>query len=678
MINNNFSVFDSKLRTGYKPVPGSTLMEPVYVDCLTIITETKSSRGFGYAVVSIDHAASKSVIVYAQSGVKFLTADVKEILSAICTPAGVKSYTVITDPNVIVSVPKTDLLIVNKLDELLMASNYNAYAFKLLKLTDRDTNNVSLNAYVNNIGTLMDTTGNPVVLTDAVIPVPPRKWCSHRKEVDWNLFWNSPLLTDEEKDMCRTSIDVQVAYSNKDRDTRKIIERQFYVDYPSRNWVFNLLHGVPGSGKTTMIMKDICALNNIPCLYIIGDARASISKMIAVVAPTQMPSGTVELTLTESVWAKCMKYNLPLVVFIDEIDTMNTLDLKQLGTLATEGKAVINTTHYKNNSKSIYYFGAFNPGSANASEFPDSFEDRLMWFSIPKVTEQEQIDYINISYMSKLNINNKQSLVQEYLDKLETYKQDDPALTEKIQNLALCFTSINLNACDEKALKWFLDEQLKTLVPQSSNVTFKEGVYTEAYAHQVNTIDYTPSVGMAIKKFFNRTNEKLAELTRGIQTTKRNRNSTITIPDRSYDVFVDLIFSYSSVDKAFEFMIKNRLPEGFVLNVPGANTQAGVDNAPNSIYTALHNYMEADIKDLQNFLFNTVVSPVADSYYTKYVKNLQHVAASTNVEEDDSLGLNEMVTDALRSSRSGGKTQAAKDKKSILDDLDSLDDIFNN
>lgn len=640
---NNFSVFESFLRTGYKPVPGSTMVEPIYTPCLTLVTESKSSRGFGFVVFSIDHRASKSVVVYAQSSVRFLTNEVKTLLSTLCTPKGTRNYQVVSDPNVNLSLSKNDLLITKKLDNLFFASIFSNEDFTSIPLANRDTNNVSLNAYVNTIATLMDTQGNSITLVDSVAPAITRKWCSQYREIDWNLFWDSNLLTDEEKDMCRTSIDVQVAYSNKDRDIRRIIQRQFNVDYPSRTWMFNMLHGVPGSGKTTMVMKDICALNNIPCLYIIGDARASISKMIAVVGPTQMPNGSVELTLTESVWAKCMKYNLPLVVFIDEIDTMSTLDLKQLGTLATEGKAVINTTHYKNDARSIYYFGAFNPGSANASEFPDSFEDRLMWFSVPKVSEEEQIAYTNISYSSKLNISSKQSIIQDYLDKLQSIKENNPELESKIKNLALTFTSLKLNACDEKALRWFCDEQIKSLTSTQSSVSFKEGVLTDVYAHQVGTIDYIPDVSTKITKFFNKMNAKLAESTRGIQKTKRDRNACITIPNRCYDVFVDLIFSYSSVEKAFEFIIMNRLPEGFVLNVAGSTTQAGVDGAPKSLYNALHSYMEADIKDLHNYLFNSVNSEEAEEEYNKSIISLQHVAASNTTVNNSSPSLSEMV-----------------------------------
>lgn len=641
---NKFSVFASQLVTGYKPVPGSTMMEPTYAPCLTMVTESKSSRGYGFVVFSIDHAASKSVIVYAQSSVRFLTNEIKSLLSGLCTPKGAKSYSVTQDPNVNLSLSKNSLLIIKKLDSLFFSNNLLNCDFSSLSLSDRDTNNTSLNAYVNTIATLMDTQGNPVTLSDSVAPAITRKWCSQYKEIDWSLFWESNLLTDEEKNMCRTSIDVQVAYSNKDRDIRKIIQRQFNVDYPSRNWVFNILHGVPGSGKTTMIMKDICALNNIPCLYIIGDARASISKMIAIVAPTEMPSGKVELTLTESVWAKCLKNNLPLVVFIDEIDTMNTLDLKQLGTLATEGKAVINTTHYKNDARSIYYFGAFNPGSANASEFPDSFEDRLLWFSVPKVSEEEQINYRDISYSSKLNLSSKQGIIQDYLDKLEELKGTNPQLENKIKNLALTFTSLNLKNCNEEALKWFCDEQLKSLTPRPIGVTFKEGKFMDVYAHQIGTIDYKKEVNTKISKFFNKMNGYLADQTRGVQKTKRDRNACITIPDRCYDVFVDLIFSYSSVAKAFEFIIMNRLPKGFVLNIAGCNTKAGEDNAPSTIYKALYSHLESDIQDLHNYLFNSVDSQEAEDEYKNYITSLQHVAASANSNSSQSApSLSDMV-----------------------------------
>lgn len=663
----NFAIFKSNLRTGYQPVQGSTLVQPIYTPCLTLVMETKSSRGFGFVVFSIDHAATKSVIVYAQSSVRFLTNEVKDILSKLCTPANTKLYSVVADPNVNLSLSKNDLLITDKLDNLFFYSTLLNYDFQSLKLADRDTNNVSLNTYINSISTLLDVQGNPIILSDTSTPIVTRKWCSQYKNIDWNLFWQSPYISDAEKEMCKTSLDIQVAYSNKDRDIRKIIERQFNIDYPSRNWVFNILHGVPGSGKTTMIMKDICALNNIPCLYIIGDARASISKMIALVAPTEMPNGKVELTLTESVWAKALKYNLPLVVFIDEIDTLTTLDLKQLGTLSTEGKAVINTTHYKNDSRSIYYFGAFNPGSANASEFPDSFEDRLMWFSIPKVSEEEQINYTDISYSSKLDLSSKQNIVQGYIDKLEAIRKESPELKAKLDNISFALTTLNLTRCNTDALEWFCKEQLNSLHPHSPSISFKEGVFNNVYAHQIGTIDYSKEVSIKIRKLFNKTNNKLSELTRGIQRTKRDRNACITISDRAYDIFVDLIFSYSSVSKAFEFMIMNRLPEGFVLNVAGSIQQAGIDSAPRSIYNALYNYMEPDIKDLHNYLFNTSNNQDVENEYINNITKLQHIAAvSPIINSSDSL---DTMLDNLSSIDSSPTTD-------IVDEWGEVEDIL--
>lgn len=646
----DFGLIKSLIRTGYKPVPGSPLMEPVYAECNTMVLETPSSRGYGYIVFSIDHP-SKNVIVYAQSNTRLLTNDVKDTLIALCTPANTKKYDVVTDPALIVGVPQQDLLLLEKLDNLFYSSTVISHGFTPLKLNSRDTNNIYLINYLQSIGEFRDASANPTTILDSKAPAVERKWASTKKDPAWNLFWNSPHITDEEKANCKMNLNLQVAYANKDNDTRNIIDRQFYVDYPSRNYKFNILHGVPGSGKTTMIMEDLCALNNIPCLYINGDARASINKMIQLVGPSKNAQGVVELTLEESVWAKCLKYNLPLVVFFDEIDTMNSLELKNLGTLATSGKATINTSHYNNKGNSIYYFGAFNPGSVNASEFPDSFEDRLLWFSIPKVSQKEKIDYRVLASQSQLNISNKQSIIKKYLTELEGMKGEHPELEFTLNELVLNFTSINLNTCTEEALKWYCDRAIANLTPQPTKVTFKEGVFSNIFIDDVGTVAYEPLVDSKITKFFDKMNEKLAELTRGIQTTKRNRNSTITIADRSYDVFKDLIFCYSSVSEAFKFMILNRLPSGFVLNVPGAVSVAGVDGAPRAIYEALYNYMEKDIEDLNNYLFKTsVANTEAEDCYKDNIIKLQHSPAPTSNTVDTSSNTLESIVDDILTS----------------------------
>jgi hypothetical protein len=633
-IINVFSVFESKLRTGYKPVPGSNgLFEPIYTPCLTMVCETKTSRGYAYIVFSVDHKASKSVIVYAQSKASFLTPEVENTLSALCTPATANKYVVVTDPHMSLSVSPSDLLITKKLDNLFYASVFNKANFTSLKLADRDTNKVTLNAYIHSIATLMDTTGNPVQLADVTVKTPPRKWCFPRKQIDWDLFWNSSQLTDKEKRYCKMPLDLQVAFANKDLDLRKIVERvAFKVAFMVRNWNLNVFHGVPGGGKTTMIMKDICAVNNIPCLYINGDQKATINKMIEIVGPRNNAQGVAELTLVEGIWAKCMLNNIPLVVFIDEIDTLGSLELKNLGTLATSGKATINTSYYSTDTNCIYYFGAFNPGSIDGHEFPDSFDDRIMWYKVPKPSLKSQTDYLYNAYSVMFGVSAKQKILQTYIDKLETLRADseiDSVLDSKISNLILRFNSLSLENATEESLKWFCQEQIDKLTSTSSPVCFEEGVFKDIYADQVSNIDFSYDVIDRINKLFHKMNIKLAELTRGVQKTKRSRDSVITIPNRAFDVFVDLIFSYSSVAKAFEFIIMNRLPEGFVLNVPGANTQAGVDHAPKSIYTALYNYMQQDIEDLHNFLFTSVNSKDAEDEYLNSICNLQHVEAST-------------------------------------------------
>ena len=659
----NIAILKGNLMTGTTPVPGSTMLQPIYKDCLVVVGETKASRGFGFSIISVNHA-EKKIYHLGASTTKFLDPELRTIIISAFTPIGESLYTFITNNPFVSNPGKSELLVESKLDLLVGTETLVNLGVKALSLNDRDTNNISLKDYISKKFMLMDTQGNACALLDMVAPAVTRKWATPKKEVNWDEFWNSPLLTDEEKDLCRCSLDIQVAYSNYHRPIRRIIERQFSCKYPTRKWVFNLLHGEPGSGKTSMVLKDICAMNNIPCLYLIGDARASLSKLIAIVGPTQTANGTVELTLQESVWAKCLKYNLPLVVFIDEIDTLSSLDLKQLGTLATEGKAVVNTTHYKNTAKSIYYFGAYNPGSTNASEFPDSFEDRLMWFSIPKVSEEEQINYRDIAYSSSLNSKDKEELVQSYNDRVVELMADFPELEGKLSNLSLAFTTLQLDNCNKEALDWYLSKSVSDTLPNKKELTdFIKGTFVDAYAEDVGDISYEYRVNKEISLFFNKMNAKLAELTRGIQTTKRNRNSTITIADRCYDVFVDLIFCYSSVAEAFKFMVMNRLPSGFVLNVPGASTIAGKDSAPESIYNALYNYMEADIEDLQKYLFSSVNTADVEEAYETYVKSLAYVPDTAEELTAEDVPSTESIVDGLQSN--GNTTTTTLDYSKI-------------
>jgi hypothetical protein len=79
----------------------------------------------------------------------------------------------------------------------------------------------------------------------------------------------------------------------------------------------------------------------------------------------------------------------------------------------------------------------------------------------------------------------------------------------------------------------------------------------------------------------------------------------------------------------------NRLPEGFVLNVPGAVTQAGKDTAPKAICDALYTYMEKDIEDLDTYLFKVSHNQAAEDCYDKHIVKLQHVVAPVSPAPDE-------------------------------------------
>jgi hypothetical protein len=252
-------------------------------------------------------------------------------------------------------------------------------------------------------------------------------------------------------------------------------------------------------------------------------------------------------------------------------------------------------------------------------------------------------------------------------------KEDFPELTATLNELAFNFTSINLNKCTEDALEWYCERAINEInsrvKPQPAKVSFKEKIFSNIYLQDIGKVSYIPEVDEKITKFFDKMNEKLAELTRGIQTTKRNRNSTITIADRSYDVFKDLIFCYTSVAKAFEFIVMNRLPEGFILNVAGAVTKAGQDGAPRAIYESLYNYLEKDIEDLNNFLFKVSSNKDAEDCYINNILKLQHVAASSstaNTLEDSIPSASDFVETLLNSKLATDFTESWENVGSIL------------
>lgn len=412
-----------------------------------------------------------------------------------------------------------------------------------------------------------------------------RKYASKYKAVDWDCFWNSNLLSESEKDYCKTKLNLQIAYNNSKRPVRDYIRTQFYTDYESRKYVDTIMTGVPGSGKTSMILNDICPLDNIPVIYWTADVREAFTKHIVQVTPEGIPQqdGTVKVELMKviTIFCKCLMNSIPLLVFVDEVNNAASLDNKAFATLISEGKIMIGTTFVHDKERAVKYVCAYNPGSIGEQEFPESFLDRRLLVQVDKTPQEEMISFRRGLKMARfIGVDNQLSLIE--------------ATKENYPSLSPILSRVDINTVTRENLDWLAETYgtKKTPVPVT-------GKYVPHFDSDVN-VSFDDKIDELITKFFDAVNQQLRKITQGQVTNVKNRGYAVQIPDRCYDVFVSTIFNFSSVEEATRFTIINNVDRGNVVKVGNSSE----DNAPETVWEIIKTNLSAEIEALQKYLFS--------------------------------------------------------------------------
>lgn len=449
-----------------------------------------------------------------------------------------------------------------------------------------------------------------------------RKYASKHKDVDWNLFWDSTLLSDEEKDYCKTKLNLQIAYNNSKRPVREYIRTQFYTDYESRKYVDTIMTGVPGSGKTSMILSDICPMDNIPVIYWTADVREAFTKHIIQVTPEGIPqqdgSIKVELMKVITIFCKCLMHSLPLLVFVDEVNNAASLDNKAFATLISEGKIMVGTTFVHDKERAVKYVCAYNPGSIGEQEFPESFLDRRLLVQVDKTPQDEMISFRRGLKVARfIGIENQMGLID--------------SVKESYPNLAPMLDRVDANTVTKENLDWLVDKYgtNKTLVPV-------KGKYVPHFDTDVN-VSFDDAIDEKITKFFDLVNKQLRTITQGRVTNVKNRGYAIQIPDRCYDVFVSTIFNFSSVEDATKFTIINNIDRGNVVKV---DTSAE-DNAPEVVWETIKTNLGSEMDALQKYLFSGFNPQIFNDDLFNVIKNVSYLpeAPADDDDEDIKVGL---------------------------------------
>lgn len=477
-----------------------------------------------------------------------------------------------------------------------------------------------------------------------------RKYASKYKAVDWDIFWNSNLLSDKEKDYCKTKLNLQIAYNNSKRPVREYIRTQFYTDYESRKYVDTIMTGVPGSGKTSMILNDICPIDNIPVIYWTADVREAFTKHIIQVTPEGIPQqdGTVKVELMKviTIFCKCLMNSIPLLVFVDEVNNAASLDNKSFATLISEGKIMVGTTFVHDKERAVKYVCAYNPGSIGEQEFPESFLDRRLLVQVDKTPQEEMIAFRRGLKIARfIGIENQMNLI-------ESVKETYPSLTPILDR-------VDVNTVTRENLDWLAETygNKKTPVPVT-------GKYVPHFDTDV-TVSFDPNIDELITKYFDLVNQQLRSITQGQVTNVKNRGYAIQIPDRCYDVFVSTIFNFSSVEEATKFTIINNVDRGNVVKV-GTSSE---DNAPETIWKTIQTNLSAEIESLQNYLFSGFDTTVFNNDLFDVCQKVSYVYEEPEVEDDEDISVS---LDISESSASSSSASASSTSSVTVDDEEGV------
>lgn len=538
------------------------------------------------------------------------------------------------------NIKDSDVTIISKLDNILSFTDFPV-EFINLEETDYTSNKNTLQNYLKKHFKI------PKDLTNKSFKNNKRKIAFPKAVINWDETWNSPHLTDEEKASITQDVDLDIAMANEKRECRMELEKVLNTRYFNKNFTCVGLHGNPGGGKTKMVLNDICALNHIPAVAIPCDPLMSINQMLAQVGPvnkgatvdkkelektvsslknrltliqqnsapteeekkemeniltalndiSSISKECAELVKTPSILMKCLKYDLPLVVFLDEVNCASTQFQNSLAPIISDGMYKDGPEVGKNKG-TIKWILAWNPNTSNTKSFDGKFYDRINFIQVEDVKAEGRI-----AYRTRKTLAGMFGSGADYseADKIiSDYKINNPNDTE----IDKIFEKVHkLNASSE-ALAWYVKKEIEA-ISGSKTKTFPKGEFETAYLGEV-TLDSPEEVKKtiaAIDDLVEDINKDLYNSTKGRDTKNPDRNSFFYISDRNLDIFTDYIFSYSSVAKGVKRFIFDLIPGGNTVKSMANNENSKMDSTSIAIADNIINYLASKINALENQFF---------------------------------------------------------------------------
>lgn len=674
-----------------KKADGTMAVQPA----LTIVMETSMTKCFEGLTVVCDPSDRSVAKVISSTNQDVGKARDAEFINALSALYGI-NVLVPQDNSLASCIDEIELT--EKIDLIFYIGEFSKSFNRPYSLNDKETKTVNLNRK-----TLLDfITANyafdPNKISDFKFSTNSvvRKFALKKRQWDFEKFWKSSDITQEDKDYATARLDLDIAMSNSGSDLMKMIERTIFTDYPERNWIFNILFGDPSSGKTTFV-ETLCGLINAPLVKLTGDPTISMTKLIKTIGPKNVQRQLskqefidrakargltdeeidackdkisqlilsekevdVQLTEQESLILKCIKHHLPLVVFLDEVNMFTTLLMATLADVITSGYVNVGVDTYKDEGHNIMWFGAYNPNTYKCSPFEPKFRDRALTFC----SEMPSMEQLISHKQRKVNaaIFGSSSVLSVIKEKVDELTQSYPEHAQEFANEFNLVSNIARATCpSSEAVQWFFDKKVDKILGKTEPLSFKVGEFTNYYQSDCKMATQ-PEVEGAIAHILPviaKVNEILKGITVGIDSKNPDSSFYFYIPNRAIDYVIDLIFCYTSVEKAFYTFVYNLIPNGGTIKFQSSNNPA--EDIAKMVCSSLSDTFE----DLQQYLF----SNISDADMTRQHKALLGCDFNVDTWQGCSVSVTEDEPDAV-------DVQSEKvDSKTDDEYLDELEDL---
>ena len=595
------------------------------------------------------------------------------------------------DPNIITLIAEApsvhptridskDITIKSKIDRGILPLFGDAFIPMGMNETELSNSAVTLRDYISSKFTIAeDADFNDGLSASAVAP-----FCFSRRAIDGLEFFNSPMLSPEEKAAATAHVPLHLLKVLWGLPSFQYALRQMTTRH-GRPWVAIGLHGVAGGGKSLIAQALAVFLgvgfdqhNGSPQLSMtdiwgktlpsaeepmlnpydemtakqLSAAKAAYEALVAGGAPIEEQDAAlqrwerlraaserkVNLVRVETTALKAAKYDLPCIVNIDELDLCNGMLLNELFATITSGTYRDGVTTGQNHGTLFWVF-SWNPNTAGSKAFDQKVYDRLGMISVPPM-EASIID----------NAQNEALLLESELEdqpldfSLADAIIDGAALDEAHREALRASAHAQFGTAED--LAWFAQTRLNLMTPPAK-ASVVDGAFNSVHRGQMAEDPKAVALTKlnAIDAFVEIVNGELKAATRGKDKKNPDRSAAYYIPTRAKALFKDMVLCYRDVRKGTEEFIFNLLPGCNVLSTD-TKVDPAADETPRRIAIEICEKLSDQISELNTKLFTSIDESVATAAQEAWLSAVYDPALWVGPENDTMVPNPEIVDGA--------------------------------